>query len=262
MRAIGIIPARLQSTRLPRKLLLAETGRPLIQYVWEAVSRASLLSEVLVAADSQEIAAAVAQFGGRCELTGEHPSGTDRIAEVVRRHPSTRGTESPDHDDIIVNIQGDEPELDPAHINAVVQALADCPSAQMATLATPMHSVEQVTASSCVKVVCAADGRALYFSRSPIPFCRDRDPAEVLAAEHPWLLHVGIYAYRREFLLQLTQLPPSRLENWEKLEQLRALEAGARIQVAVIDHRSVGIDTPADYAAFVARQRATPGRAQ
>ena len=247
MNVYGIIPARLQSTRLPRKLLLSETGRPLIEYTWNSASRASSLGQLIVAADSDEILAAVNKFGGRCEMTGEHPSGTDRIAEVARRS-------CPDGD-IFVNIQGDEPDIDPANINAVVKALIDCPAAQMATLATRMTSLEQVHASSCVKVVRGADGRALYFSRSPIPFCRDRDPAEILAAEHPWLLHIGIYAYRGNFLQELTKLPASRLEQLEKLEQLRALEAGARIQVAIVEHHSVGIDTPEDYARFVEKHQ-------
>jgi 3-deoxy-manno-octulosonate cytidylyltransferase (CMP-KDO synthetase) len=247
MNVYGIIPARLQSTRLPRKLLLDETGRPLIEYTWRAACRATSLKRVLIAADSDEIARVVTAFGGQCELTGDHPSGTDRIAEVARRC-------CPDGD-IFVNIQGDEPEIDPANIDAVVAALVDCPDAQMATLATPMTSLEQVNASSCVKVVVAADGRALYFSRAAIPFCRDRTPDEALRTDRPWLLHLGIYAYRADFLRKLTTLPPSRLEQLEKLEQLRALEAGARIQVAVVEHHSVGIDTPDDYARFVERQR-------
>ena len=247
MAVYGLIPARLQSTRLPRKLLLNETGRPLIQYAWEATRRAKSLDDVIVATDSEEIATAVRGFGGRCELTGEHPSGTDRIAEVVR-------CGLPDAE-IVVNIQGDEAEIDPANIDALVAALKEAPSAEMATLATPLKTWEQVQATSCVKVVRAADGRALYFSRSVIPHCRDRDPTEILASEQPWLLHIGIYAYRRDFLLKLAALPPSRLEQLEKLEQLRALEAGARIQVAIVDHRSVGIDTPDDYARFLERMR-------
>jgi len=249
MNVYGIIPARLQSTRLPRKLLLADTGQPLIEYTWRAASKASSLKQVLIAADSAEIQQVVTGFGACCELTGEHPSGTDRIAEVASRC-------CPDGE-IFVNIQGDEPEIDPANIDAVVAALVDCPSADMATLATPMKSLEQVQASSCVKVVVAADGRALYFSRSPIPFCRDRQPEEALETDRPWLLHLGIYAYRASFLRTLTTLAPSRLEQLEKLEQLRALEAGARIQVSVVEHHSVGIDTPEDYARFIARQRAT-----
>ena len=247
MRVSGIIPARLKSTRLPRKLLLAETGRPLIQYTWDAVRQAESLSEVIIAADDDEIVRAVRSFDGRCEMTGEHPSGTDRIAEVVRRCC----TES----DIIVNIQGDEPEIDSAHIDLLVRLMASNPSASMATLSTPITTREQLDDSSCVKVVCGLAGQALYFSRCPIPFCRDRDPDELLASDSPWRLHLGIYAYRREFLLRLTQLPPSPLEKWEKLEQLRVLEAGETILVGEVAHRSVGIDTPEDYARFVVRQR-------
>lgn len=248
MSVVGVIPARLQSTRLPRKLLLAETGRPLVQYAWASASRAKSLDAVIVAADSEEIRAAVVAFGGRCELTGEHPSGTDRIAEVVRRS-------LPDAE-IIVNLQGDEPELPPAQIDLLVELLRSHPQAEMATLATPIRTVEQLESRSCVKAVCAADGRALYFSRSPVPCVRDESPAELFArGAAPWLLHLGIYAYRRDFLLRLTQSPPSPLEQLEKLEQLRALEGGAAIQVAVVEQHSVGIDTPEDYARFVAKSR-------
>ena len=249
MRVSGIIPARLKSTRLPRKLLLAETGRPLIQYTWDAVRQAKSLSEVIIAADDDEIVRAVRSFDGRCEMTGEHPSGTDRIAEVVRRCCS--------ESDIIVNIQGDEPEIDPAHIDLLVQLMSSNLNASMATLSTPITSREQLDDPSCVKVVCGSAGQALYFSRCPIPFCRDRDPDELLASDSPWRLHLGIYAYRREFLLRLTQLPPSPLEKWEKLEQLRVLEAGETILVGEVAHRSVGIDTPEDYARFVARHRSS-----
>jgi 3-deoxy-manno-octulosonate cytidylyltransferase (CMP-KDO synthetase) len=247
MRVVGIIPARLRSTRLPRKLLLAETGRPLIQYTWEATQRAKSLSDVIVAADDAEIVTAVKKFGGRCELTGEHPSGTDRVAEVVRRCCSDA--------DIIVNIQGDEPEIDPASIDLLVSLMTSHPGSAMATLATPIRTRAQWLDPACVKVVCGSAGQALYFSRCPIPFCRDRDPEELLAADSPWRLHLGIYAYRRDFLLRLTTLPPSRLEQLEKLEQLRVLEAGETILVGEVAHCSVGIDTPEDYARFVARQR-------
>lgn len=247
----GFIPARLASTRLPRKLLLDETGQPLIQYTWAAARRAESLADVVVATDSVEIADAVRKFGGRSDMTGDHPSGTDRIAEVVRRaYPQA---------EIVVNIQGDEPEINPRNIDRLVGLLAEHPAAQMATLATRIKSREQRDSPSCTKVVCAADGRALYFSRCPIPFARDRDPDEVLASDSPWLLHIGLYAYRREFLLKLTELPPSRLERLEKLEQLRALEAGAIIQVAVVDHSAVGIDTPEDYARFCQRIRSGEG---
>lgn len=247
MRVSGIIPARLHSTRLPRKLLLSETGRPLIQYTWEAASRAATLSEVIIAADDVEIVEVVQRFGGRSEMTGEHPSGTDRIAEVVRRCCT--------QSDLIVNVQGDEPEIDPASIDLLVELMIANPAASMATLCTPITSREQLDDPSCVKVVCSSAGQALYFSRCPIPFCRDRNPDELLASDSPWRLHLGIYAYRRDFLLQLTTLPPSKLERLEKLEQLRVLEAGETIVVGEVAHRSVGIDTPEDYARFVARQQ-------
>jgi 3-deoxy-manno-octulosonate cytidylyltransferase (CMP-KDO synthetase) len=228
-------------------LLLAETGRPLIQHTWEAARCAQTLTEVVVATDSQEIADVVRSFGGRCELTGDHPSGTDRIAAVVRRaFPAAQ---------IVVNIQGDEPEVDPDSINLLVRLLSEHPEAQMSTLAAPIREREVRDSPSCVKVVCASDGRALYFSRSVIPFCRDQDPNELLARETPWLLHLGLYAYRREFLMKLTELPVSRLERLEKLEQLRALEAGAIIQVGLVERSAVGIDTPDDYARFVERDR-------
>jgi 3-deoxy-manno-octulosonate cytidylyltransferase (CMP-KDO synthetase) len=214
-----------------------------------AAARARSLSEVIVATDSAEIAAAVRAFGGRVEMTGEHPSGTDRIAEVARRA-------CPDAE-VIVNIQGDEPEIDPAAIDRLVAALESSGSspAEMATLATPITERAERDDPACVKVVCAADGRALYFSRLPIPFTRDIDPDTLLIAGSPWKLHLGVYAYRREFLLRLSELPPSPLERLEKLEQLRALEAGATIRVAEVAHRAAGIDTPEDYARFVARQK-------
>lgn len=243
----GFIPARLASTRLPRKLLLESTGKPLIQHTWEAARRAQSLADVIVAADSTEIADAVRSFGGRCEMTGEHASGTDRIAEVVCRSFADC--------EIVVNIQGDEPEVDPGSIDLLVQLLVDHPDAQMSTLATPVRTREVRDSPACVKVVCAADGRALYFSRSLIPFCRDQDPDHVLAFDSPWLRHLGLYAYRRPFLMKWAKLPESRLERLEKLEQLRALDAGAVIQVGLVERSAVGIDTPEDYAQFVARLR-------
>jgi len=253
MKVVGIIPARLESTRLPRKLLLSDTGHPLIWHTWERAQQARSLKDVIVATDSEEIAGVVRGFGGRCELTGDHPSGTDRIAEVVRRLEIAP--------DIIVNIQGDEPEIDPASIDAVVETLVNTETARMATLATPIRELADVQNPSCTKVARARDGRALYFSRAPIPCVRDQDPSAVLRLESPWLLHVGIYAYQREFLLKLTTLPPSRLERFEKLEQLRALEAGATIQVRIVDRHSVGIDTPDDYARFVERALSSAGSA-
>jgi 3-deoxy-manno-octulosonate cytidylyltransferase (CMP-KDO synthetase) len=250
MKTVGIIPARWASSRLPGKLLLANTGKPLLQYTWEAACRAKRLSDVIVATDSVLILETVMRFGGRAEMTGEHASGTDRIAEVARRC-------CPDAD-LLVNIQGDEPELDPRQIDTLVDTMRQHPETEMATLATPIRSREILEDRSCTKVVCAKDGRALYFSRAAIPVCRDASPEDIetlLAQDPPWKLHLGIYAYRREFLQKLTQLPVSPLERLEKLEQLRALEAGATIRVALVDHYAVGIDTPSDYAQFVARQK-------
>jgi len=250
-RAVGVIPARLQSTRLPRKLLLVETGRVLLEYAWAAACRASRLDEVLVAADSPEIVTAVEAFGGRAVLTGEHSSGTDRVAEVVARCCGEA--------DMIVNVQGDEPELDPDHIDSLVEALETDPTLQMATLACPIRDRRTLEDPSCVKVVTGSDGRALYFSRHPIPCVRDGELEELLADDSPWLLHVGLYAYRRDYLLELTHLPPSPLEQLECLEQLRALQHGAAIGVRVAEHSAVGIDTPDDYARFVARTREANG---
>ncbi|WP_166830750.1 3-deoxy-manno-octulosonate cytidylyltransferase [Thalassoroseus pseudoceratinae] len=246
-RVIGVIPARLQSTRLPRKLLLNETGKPLLQYTWEAASAAKSLSEILVATDSIEISACVRRFGGQVELTANHPSGTDRVAEIARQFRPEA--------DILVNIQGDEPEIDPNAIDLLVKTLQSSPSAQMATLATPITNKADLEDPGCVKVVCGADGRALYFSRLPIPYVRDGNTDELLKHDSPWKLHLGIYAYRRAFLMRMTEQPPSPLEQLEKLEQLRALEAGANISVATVLHRAAGIDTPTDYARFVSRQK-------
>ena len=247
MKIVGIIPARLQSTRLPRKLLLNATGKPLIQYVWEIACQCPELHEVVVATDSEEIAGAVAAFGGRAEMTREHSSGTDRIAEVTRRCFLDA--------DAIVNLQGDEPELDPGVVSSLVRELTSSNS-PMATVAAPVTSPGMVRDPSCVKVVTDINGRAMYFSRAAIPFSRDQAIDDFFhdGEPSPWLLHIGLYAYRRDFLLKLTSMPPSPLEQLEKLEQLRALQSGASIAVAVVNHAAAGIDTPEDYAAFVLRQ--------
>lgn len=240
-----IIPARLASTRLPRKLLLAETGKPLIQHTYEAAARARKPQGVVVAADHEEIAATVRAFGGRVEMTSpDCASGTDRVAEVARRLTDV---------DVLVNVQGDEPELSGEAIDLAVELLERDPSAVMSTLATPIRKKEKLLDPACVKVVFDARGRALYFSRSPIPCARDwRD--EMLSAEPPlFYQHIGLYAYRRDFLLQLAGIPRCDLEKTENLEQLRVLHAGESIQVGVIDEPAIGIDTPADYRAFVAR---------
>lgn len=246
LKTVGIIPARLQSTRLPEKLLLSETGKPLIQYVWEVANGCSALDSVIVATDSERIRSAVESFGGRAEMTGDHPSGSDRIAEVARRCCPEA--------ELIVNLQGDEPELEPSTIEALVQSIRNSAS-EMATVAVRIDDPAVVCSADCVKVVVNDLGNAMYFSRSTIPFPRGREVADVIAASDssPWLLHIGLYAYRRDFLLRLTEMPPSSVEELEKLEQLRALQSGASISVAVVENGAVGIDTAEDYAAFVLR---------
>jgi 3-deoxy-manno-octulosonate cytidylyltransferase (CMP-KDO synthetase) len=240
-----IIPARLASTRLPRKLLLRETGKTLIQHTYEAASRAKRPAGVCVATDHQEIYDEVLRFGGRAEMTDpQAPSGTDRVAEVARRMPEI---------EIVVNVQGDEPELAGESIDLVIRLLEEQPAAVMATLATPIRRREQLNDPACVKVVFDRSGRAMYFSRSPIPHAREWDD-RLLAADPPtFYQHVGLYAYRRDFLLRLAQMPQSPLEKIEKLEQLRVLEAGHAIIVGVVDEPTFGIDTPEDYRAFVAK---------
>lgn len=242
-----VIPARFASTRLPRKLLLCETGKPLIQHTYEAASRASRPSGICVATDHRDILEAVQAFGGRAEMTNpEAACGTDRVAEIAAKMPEV---------DIFVNVQGDEPELAGTSIDLVIQLLERDPDAVMATLATPIHRRAQFEDPACVKVVFDHRGRALYFSRSPIPHPREWDD-QLLTSDPPsFYQHVGLYAYRRNFLLQLAQMPQSKLEKLEKLEQLRVLEAGYSILVGVVDEPTFGIDTPADYQAFVEKWR-------
>jgi 3-deoxy-manno-octulosonate cytidylyltransferase (CMP-KDO synthetase) len=240
---IAIIPARHASTRLPGKPLLAETGLPLIVHVVEAAKRARSLDRVIVATDDTRILDAVRAHGGEAEMTrADHPSGTDRVAEVARRHPGAS---------LVVNLQGDEPEIEPEALDRVVDLLRNDAGAPMATLATPIWDDSVYRDPSCVKVVVGRNGRALYFSRSPIP--HHRDGVQPAAARGH--LHLGLYAYRRDFLLDLASLEPSPLEQAEKLEQLRVLEAGYSIAVGVIEQASVGVDTPEDYRQFVDRWR-------
>jgi 3-deoxy-manno-octulosonate cytidylyltransferase (CMP-KDO synthetase) len=242
-----VIPARLASTRLPRKLLLAETGKPLLQHTYEAARRALKPAGMCVAADHEEIVAAVRTFGGEVQMTSPQcASGTDRVAQVARQLDGV---------DIIVNVQGDEPELAGSSIDRVVELLEENPEMVMSTLATPIRSREQLEDPACVKVVFDGRQRALYFSRSPIPRARQWS-VELLAAGRPnFYQHVGLYAYRRDFLLRLATLERTPLEKLESLEQLRVLENGFQIAVGVVDEPTVGIDTPEDYRAFVSRVR-------
>jgi 3-deoxy-manno-octulosonate cytidylyltransferase (CMP-KDO synthetase) len=236
-----IIPARYASTRLPGKPLLRQTGKYLIQHVYERACQARRSAQVVVATDDPRIAVAVTSFGGQVAMTRrDHPSGTDRVAEVATRLDA----------DVVINLQGDEPLIDPAALDLLPQLLERDTSADMATLAVPLTSVEQWQNPNCVKVVCDANGRALYFSRSPIPFVRDGGP-DFTAQPACFLQHLGLYAYRRPFLLRLAALPPTPLEQWEKLEQLRVLALGHRIHVGVVSHAGIGVDTYSDYQRFV-----------
>ena len=237
MKIIGIIPARYASTRFPGKPLALIAGKPLIQHVVEQCQRARSLSEVIVATDDTRIWE-VAQNFCRVEMTRpEHPSGSDRIAEVAERCGG----------DAVVNIQGDEPLMDPAVIDAVAGALKDY---EMSTAATPVNSPEELDNPNVVKVVVNRAGHALYFSRRTIPYLREaasRSASEQLAA-FPFLKHLGIYGFRRTTLLRLVQFPVSPLENAEKLEQLRALDNGIQIAVVNVNYDSVGVDVPEDVA--------------
>jgi 3-deoxy-manno-octulosonate cytidylyltransferase (CMP-KDO synthetase) len=244
-RSTIVIPARLASTRLPRKLLLAETGKTLLQHTYDAASRAKRPSGVLVAADCEEIAAVVRSFGGRVELTSpECASGTDRVAEIARKLQDV---------EVLVNVQGDEPEISAAAIDLAVELLERDPAAVMSTLATPIREKAKLDDPACVKVIFDRRGRAIYFSRAAIPFARTWDDGLLSAAPPHFFQHIGLYAYRREFLLELAELPRAGIERVENLEQLRVLDAGHSIVVGVIDEPTIGIDTPEDYRAFVER---------
>ena len=235
VKIVGIVPARYASTRFPGKALAPIAGKPLIQHVVEQCQKAKSLSEVIVATDDPRIAAVAKKFC-RVEMTRpEHPSGTDRIAEAVARCDC----------DAVVNIQGDEPLMDPAVIDAVAGALAQN---EMSTAATPVKNPAEYDNPNVVKVVVNAAGRALYFSRRTIPYLREAasgSVSEQLAA-FPFLKHLGIYGYRRETLLRLVKFPVSPLEAAEKLEQLRALENGIPMAVVKVAYDSVGVDVPED----------------
>ncbi len=237
MKIVGIIPARYASTRFPGKPLALVAGKPLIQHVVEQCKKAKALKDVVVATDDERIARVAKQYC-RVEMTrADHPSGSDRIAEVAQRLEC----------DAIVNIQGDEPLIAPSVIDAVADALA---GQAMSTAATPIKNVAEYDNPNVVKVVVNAAGRALYFSRRTIPYLREaasRSANEQLAA-FPFLKHLGIYGYKRETLLKLVMFPVSPLENAEKLEQLRALENGIQIAVVKVEYDSVGVDMPEDVA--------------
>jgi len=233
---VGIIPARLQSTRLPEKPLQDLGGAPLITRVLQRVRQSASFRAILVATDSPKIADAVRAAGGQAVMTpSELPSGLDRVAEAAQSV----------EDDVIVNIQGDEPFVSPKGLDHLV-SLFKSPNVIMGTLAAPFPANEDVNDPNRVKVVVDRMGRALYFSRSPIPYGAVSGEAAVIGAGPAALLHVGVYAYRREALFELARLGPCPLERAERLEQLRALWNGIPIHVAVGDYGSLGVDTPED----------------
>jgi len=241
VRVLACIPARFNSTRFPGKVLAKDTGKFLIQHTYEQACLAKLPGKVIIAADDERIAAAAKSFGAECILTSpEHKTGTDRIAEAVA-----------DMDvDIVINLQADEPEIEPENIDLVAQLLIKNPDYQMATLAADFQNPEQIADPDIVKVITDCDNEAIYFSRAPIPYDRKKSGIGEIGQ---YLRHLGIYAYRKEFLLKITTLPQTKLEKIEKLEQLRAIENGFDILVGKVEHTCDGIDTPQQYADFVAR---------
>jgi 3-deoxy-manno-octulosonate cytidylyltransferase (CMP-KDO synthetase) len=245
MKSAIVIPARLNSTRLPNKLLLRETGKSLLEHTCLAAAQSHKADTVIVGVDDRALQQEVESFGGNVQMTAaDHECGTDRVAEVASRLAGY---------DIIVNVQGDEPEIPGTAIDHAIELLEQNPAAQMATLGTPIRRRELLDDPACVKVVFDARGRALYFSRSPIPCPRTWDD-NLLELDPPvFFQHVGLYAYRRDFLLQIPALPKSQLESVEMLEQLRVLSSGGTIWVGIISHPIKGIDTIEDYRAFVRR---------
>jgi len=265
VKVIAVIPARYSSTRLAGKVLAKDTGKFLIQHTYEQACKAKLPEKVIIAADDEKIVAAAKSFGADCVLTSvEHKSGTDRIAEAVAELDA----------DIVVNIQADEPEIDPAYIDKVAQLLVDNPDYPMSTLAAPIKTAADVANPNIVKVIVSSCvvrdasceentqyskrntqndvAQAIYFSRSVIPYDRQK---EGIGELNLYLRHLGIYAYRKDFLLKITKQPQTPLEKIEKLEQLRAIENGYGILVGKVEHTTDGIDTPEQYTEFVKRYK-------
>jgi 3-deoxy-manno-octulosonate cytidylyltransferase (CMP-KDO synthetase) len=238
---VAVIPARYASTRFPGKALAPILGKPMIRHVYERTACASLVSSVVVATDDERIADAVREFGGNVAMTSpDHETGTDRLAEVAA------GLDC----DIVVNVQGDEPLIEPPMIDAAIRPLVDDPSVEMGTLKSRIRTLHDFLSPNVVKVVTGLDGFALYFSRSPLPNFRDKwnDLKDESFASGKLLCykHVGLYVYRRDFLLKYAAMEPTQLELAEKLEQLRVLENGCRIKVVETEFESIGVDTPAD----------------
>lgn len=235
MRIIGVIPARYSSTRFKGKVLADLNGKPMIQHVWERAKESRFLDEVLIATDSQDVVARAQDFGAQVVLTSDqHPSGSDRVAEAVK----------PLDVDIVINIQGDEPLIKPQAIDDLAQAIKDDPECLMATLIKALTHESDLMDTNVVKVVIDQHHNALYFSRLPIPYDRDKIGFKSVG----YFKHLGIYAYRKEFLLKFIQFPKAHLESIEQLEQLRVLSAGYKIKTILTDFETIGVDTPYDLA--------------
>ena len=235
MQAVGVIPARWGSTRFAGKVLAPINGKPMIEHVWQRARQSRLLKEVIIACDDQRVVKAAEKFGAKAILTAkDHACGTDRTAEAAANVTA----------EIIVNIQGDEPLIHHSVIDSLVTALSKDPDCLMATAIKLIRAKDELENPNVVKVVVDAQGNALYFSRSVIPY--DRDKAGIQKIKY--YKHLGIYAYRRNFLLKFKDMPKSRLEQAEQLEQLRALEAGVKIKTVLTDIETIGVDTPEDLA--------------
>jgi 3-deoxy-manno-octulosonate cytidylyltransferase (CMP-KDO synthetase) len=243
MNAIGIIPARYNSSRFPGKPLADIQGKPMIQWVYERANRAELLDQVIVATDDQRIFDAVKNFGGNVVMTSpEATNGTERVAEVARKVNSS----------LIVNIQGDEPLIDPSGIDRLVTLMRENASAPVGTLVKKIENIENLTNPNIPKVVVDKNFHALYFSRSVIPFYRDNENHSQWLQDAVYFQHIGLYIYRHEFLLEFVKLPVSNLERIERLEQLRILENGFKIKVALTETDSIGVDVPTDIERVIA----------
>jgi 3-deoxy-manno-octulosonate cytidylyltransferase (CMP-KDO synthetase) len=260
VKIIVCIPAHFGSTRFPAKVLARDTGKYLVQHVWERACQAKLPQRVIIAADDRRVIDAAESFGAEAILTSpDLQSGTDRVAAAVENLDV----------DIVINLQGDEPEIEPANIDSLAKLMLENQDYQMGTLAAPFQNTEQIADPSILKVVLTSHGspffakatkgrrvtnhgEAIYFSRSVIPY--DRQAGGIGKVDN-YLHHLGIYAYRKDFLLKITKLPPSMLEKTECLEQLRVIENGYKIIVGIVEKASSGIDTPEQYADFVKRYK-------
>jgi 3-deoxy-manno-octulosonate cytidylyltransferase (CMP-KDO synthetase) len=245
---IAVIPARYGSTRFPGKSLALIRDKPMIQWVYERTQRSRLVDRVVVATDDERILQAITTFGGEVVMTSpEHPTGTDRVAEVANKLDC----------DIVVNVQGDEPLIHPEMVDQAISPLLDDPSIPMGTLCKEIDTSEEAFDPNVVKVVFDGNGFALYFSRAPIPWDRDhwsgKNSFTGLALARPIYKHIGLYVYRRDFLLHYAKMPQTPLEASEKLEQLRALESGYRIKTVVTEHESFGVDIPEDLGKILQR---------